>query len=73
MTTTRGQHCSAPPRHRLNQIAFLVLFAIPVATFGGVDRGSEVEVVTGAHVYPADPIGVQWDSSPVIWKTMEAH
>ena len=38
---------------------FLVLFAIPVATFGGVDQGSEVEVVAGAHVYPADPRGVQ--------------
>jgi hypothetical protein len=49
------------------------LFAIPVATFGGVDRGSEVEVVTGTHVYPADPIGVQWDSSSAIWKVMEAH
>ena len=36
--------------------------------FGGVDRGSKVEVVAGAHVYPADPIGVQWDSSPAIWK-----
>jgi hypothetical protein len=24
------------------------LFSIPVATFGGVDRGSEVEVVAGA-------------------------
>ena len=24
-------------------------------------------------VYPADPIGVQWDSSPAIWKAMEAH
>jgi hypothetical protein len=38
------------------------LFAIPVATFGGVDRWSEdlMEVVAGAHVYPADPIGVQW-------------
>jgi hypothetical protein len=42
-------------------------------TFSGVDRGSEVEVVAGAHVYPADPIGVQWDSSPAIWKAMEAH
>jgi hypothetical protein len=50
-----------------------VTMAIPVATFGGVDRGSEVEVVVGAHVYPADPIGVQWDSSPAIWKAMEAH
>ena len=47
--------------------------AIPVVTFGGVDRGSEVEVVAGAHVYPADPIGVQWDSSSAIWKAMEAH
>jgi hypothetical protein len=46
---------------------------LPVATFGGIDRGSEVEVVTGAHVYPADPIGVQWDSSPAIWKVIEAH
>jgi hypothetical protein len=45
------------------------MLAIPVATFGGVDRGSEVEVVAGAHVYP----GVQWDSSPAIWKAMEAH
>jgi chitinase len=25
------------------------------------------------HVYPADLIGVQWDSSPAIWKAMEAH
>ena len=24
MTTTRGQHCSAPPRHRLNQICYIV-------------------------------------------------
>jgi hypothetical protein len=40
---------------------FLVLFAIPVATFGGVDRGSELEAVAGAHVYSADPIGVQWE------------
>jgi hypothetical protein len=24
MTTTRGQHCSAPPRHRLNQISHIV-------------------------------------------------
>jgi hypothetical protein len=44
-----------------------------VTTFGGVDRGSEVKVVAGAHVYPADPIGVQWDSSPTIWKATEAH
>ena len=74
MTATRGQHCSAPPRHRLNQIfhCFLVLFAIPVAIFGGVDRGSEVEVVAGAHFYPADPISVLWDSSSAIWKAIEA-
>jgi hypothetical protein len=53
----------------------LVLFAIPVATFGGVDRWSEdlMEVVAVAHVYPADPIGVQWDSNSPIWKAMEAH
>jgi hypothetical protein len=49
----------------------LVLFTIPVATFGGIDRGYEVEVVAGAHVYPTDPIDVQWDSSPAIWKAME--
>jgi hypothetical protein len=36
-------------------------------------RGEIVEVVAGAHVYPADSIGVQWDSSPAIWKAMEAH
>jgi hypothetical protein len=49
----------------------LILFAIPVATFGGVDRWSEVKVVAGALVYPVDPIGVQWDSSPAIWKAIE--
>ena len=27
----------------------MVLFAIPVATFGEVDRESEVEAVAGAH------------------------
>jgi hypothetical protein len=43
------------------------------ATFGGVHRGSKVEVVAGAQVYPADPIGVQWDSSQAIWKAIEAH
>ena len=32
-----------------------------------------MEVVAGEHVYPADPIGVQWDSNPPIWKAMEAH
>jgi sulfopyruvate decarboxylase TPP-binding subunit len=31
-----------------------------------------VEVVAGAHFYSADPISVQWDSSPAIWKAMEA-
>jgi hypothetical protein len=30
-------------------------------------------VVVGAHVYPTDLIGVQWDSSPAIWKAMEAY
>jgi hypothetical protein len=49
------------------------LFSIPVATFGGVDSESDMEVVAGSHVYPVDPIGVQWNSSPVIWKAMEAH
>jgi hypothetical protein len=50
----------------------LVLLAIPVATFGGVDRGFEVEVVAGAYVYPADLICVQWDSSPAIWKAISS-
>jgi hypothetical protein len=36
----------------------LELFAIPVATLGGIDPGFEVEIVAGAHVYPADSIGV---------------
>jgi len=60
---------------RIESIKFLTLvfFTIPVATFGGVDRGSEVKLVASAHVYPADPIGVQWDSSSAIWKAMEAH
>ena len=51
----------------------MVLFAIPVATFGRVDRGSEVEVDAGAHVYPNGPICVQSDSNPAIWKAMVAH
>jgi hypothetical protein len=34
---------------------FVVLFAFPVSTFGRVDRGSEVEVDAGAHVYPNGP------------------
>jgi hypothetical protein len=37
---------------------FVVLFGIPVATFGRVDRGSEVEVEAGAHVYPNGPKSV---------------
>jgi hypothetical protein len=51
----------------------VVLFAIPVATFDRVDRGSELEVDAGAHVYPNGPKGVQSDSNPVIWKAMVAH
>ena len=52
----------------------MVLFAIPVATFVGVDRWFEdlMEVVAGAHVYPADSIGVQWNSNLPIWKDLEA-
>jgi hypothetical protein len=49
----------------------VVLFPIPVATFGGVDRGSEVEIVAGAHVYSADPIGVQCDSSLFVQDVVE--
>jgi hypothetical protein len=37
----------------------VVLFAIPVATFGRVDRRSEVEVDAGAYVYPNGPKGIQ--------------
>jgi hypothetical protein len=36
----------------------VVLFAFPVSTFGRVDRGSEVEVDAGAHVYPNGPKNV---------------
>jgi hypothetical protein len=72
MTTTRRHHLLG-----IDSIKFLKLFLGIVlhsfATFGRVDRGSEVEVVAGAHVYPAHPIGVQWDSSPAIWKAMVAH
>jgi hypothetical protein len=53
--------------------AWTVNFSIIIATFGGVDRGYDVEVVAGAHIYQADPICVQWDSSQAIWKAMEAH
>ena len=52
----RAQHCSTSPRYRLKSIFyhyFVVLFAIPVATFGRVDRGSKVEV----NIYP---IGLFW-------------
>ena len=66
--------CTYSAQTQLNfSHCFLELFAILVATLGGIDPGSEVEIVAGAHVYPADPIGVQWDSSPTIWKAMEAH
>ena len=51
----------------------MVLFVIPVATFGRVDRASEMEVDAGAHVYLNDPKGVQSDSNPAIWKAMVAH
>ena len=44
----------------------MVLFAIPVATFGRVDLGSEVEV----NVYPIGPKGIQSDSNPAIGKAM---
>ena len=72
MTTTRGQHLLG-----IDSIKFLTLFLSIVlhscCNIGGVDRGSEVEVVAGARVYPAHPIGVQWDSNSAIWKAMEAH
>ena len=44
----------------------MILFAIPVATFGKVDQGSELEVNAGAHVYPNGLEGVQSDSNPVV-------
>jgi hypothetical protein len=46
---------------------FVVLFAIPVATFCRVDRGSEAEVDDGANVYPNGPKDVQADSNTAIW------
>jgi hypothetical protein len=68
----------APPRHRLNQISHIVSWycspfllqhlAELIDGLDGIDG-----VVTGAHVYPAHPMGGQWDSSPAIWKAMEAH
>jgi hypothetical protein len=75
MTTTRGQHCSAHPRHRLNQISHIVSWYCSPFLLQHLAEliESEVEVVAGAHVYPADPICVQWDSSAAIWKAMEAH
>jgi len=69
ITTMRAQHCSTSPRYRLKSIFyhyFVVLFAIPVATFGRVDLGSEVEV----NVYPIGPKGIQSDSNPAIGKAM---
>ena len=44
----------------------MVLFAIPVATFGIADGGSEVEIDAVAHVYLNGPKGVQSDSNPAI-------
>ena len=51
----------------------MVLFAIPVATFCRVDRGSEAEVNDGANVYPNGPKDVQADSNTAIWKAMVDH
>ena len=51
----------------------MVFVAIPVATFGRVDRVSEVEVDAGAHVNTNGPNGVQSDSNATIWKAMVAH
>jgi hypothetical protein len=49
------------------------MFAIPVAPFGRVDRGSEVEVDAGAHAYQNGPKDVQLHLNPPIWKAMVAH
>ena len=51
----------------------MVLVAIPVITFGRVDRGSEVEVDAGAQVYSNVPKGVQSESNTAIWKAVVAH
>ena len=51
----------------------MVLVAIPVITFGRVDRGSEVEVDAGALVYPNGPKCVQSDSNTAIWKAVVAY
>jgi hypothetical protein len=48
-----------------------------VDSFGGGSvmmwAATSMKVVAGALVYPVDPIGVQWNSSPAIWKAIEAH
>jgi len=51
----------------------MVLFAISVAAFIRVDRGFEVEVDAGAHVYSNGSKGVHSDSNPTSWKAMVAH
>jgi hypothetical protein len=51
----------------------VVLIAIPVAAFGGVDQRSDMEIDPGAHVYLNGPKAVQSDSTPVIWKAMVVH
>ena len=76
MTTTRGQHCSTPPRHRFNQFSNIISWYCSPFLFQhltDVDRGSAVQVDAGAHVYLNGPKGVQSDSNPAIWKAMVAH
>jgi len=51
----------------------VVLFVIPVAAIIRVDRGFEVEVEAGAHVYSNGFKGVHSDSNPASWKAMVAH
>jgi hypothetical protein len=46
----------------------VILFGIPVATFDRADRGSEVEVYAGAHVYLNGPKWFQSESNLAIWK-----
>jgi hypothetical protein len=58
---------------KVSTVYFVVLFAIPVATFCRVDRGSEAEVNDGANVYPNGPKDVQADSNMAIWKAMVEH
>jgi hypothetical protein len=72
--STVYDHHARPAPPRIDSIIFLILLLGIVlhscCNIWRVEWGSEVEVIAVAHVYPAHPIYVQWDSSPAIWKAM---